>query len=59
MEEYKKIQNYDNYSVSNLGKVRNDDTNKILRTEMKNNGNYEYKYVILYKNGKKNNKISE
>jgi hypothetical protein len=54
MEEYKKIQNYDNYLVSNLGKVRNDVTNKILRTEIRHNGNYEYNYVILYKNERKN-----
>ena len=58
MEEFKKKANYDIYSVSNLGNVRNDRTNRILRTEIKNNWNYEYKYVILYKNGKKN-KISE
>jgi hypothetical protein len=40
-----KISNYDSYSVSNLGNVRNDRTNRNLRTEIKNNGYYEYKYM--------------
>lgn len=31
MEEYRKIDGYDNYSISNLGNVRNDTTNKILK----------------------------
>ena len=30
-EEWKKIEGYSNYSVSNLGNVRNDNTGKILR----------------------------
>ena len=47
MEEFKKIANYDIYSVSNLGNVRNDRTNRILKTEIKINGNYEYKYCGL------------
>ena len=31
MEEYKKIQGFDNYSISNLGNVRNDKTKRILK----------------------------
>ena len=31
MEEYRKIKGFENYSVSNLGNVRNDKTNKILK----------------------------
>jgi hypothetical protein len=48
MEEFKKIANY-NYSVSNMGNVRNDKTNRILKPGIDGNGYY---YVILYKNGK-------
>jgi hypothetical protein len=51
MEEYKKIQNYD-YSVSNLGNVRNDVTNRILQPGINSNGYYN---VTLYKNGKTKN----
>ena len=31
MEEYRKIECYENYSVSNMGNVRNDKTGKILK----------------------------
>lgn len=31
MEEWKVIKGYENYSISNLGRVRNDITNKILK----------------------------
>ena len=31
MEEYKLIKNFENYSVSNLGNVKNNNTNKILK----------------------------
>ena len=50
MEEFRKIANYENYSVSNFGKVRNDITNKILKPGINTNGYYK---VILCKNGKK------
>ena len=46
MEEYKLIKNFENYSVSNLGNVKNNNTNKIL----KQNNSYGYKRVYL--NGK-------
>ena len=29
MEEYKLIKNFENYSVSNLGNIKNNDTNEI------------------------------
>jgi hypothetical protein len=48
-EEYKKIQNYENYSVSSFGNVRNDMTNKILKNLIDSNGYYQ---VNLYKNSK-------
>ena len=48
MEEFKKIANY-NYSVSNLGHVRNDVTNRILTNMIDTNGYYQ---VNLYKNKK-------
>ena len=35
MEEFKKIENYNNYSVSNLGNIRNDKTGRILKTYTK------------------------
>ena len=31
MEEYKLIKNFESYSISNLGNVKNNDTNKILK----------------------------
>jgi len=51
MEEWRKIENY-NYSISTLGRVRNDDTNKYLSIQTDYNG---YKYVQLNKNKKKKN----
>ena len=50
-EEYRKIQNY-NYSISNLGNVRNDKSNRILKQFINPNG---YKVVIIYKDGIKQN----
>ena len=47
MEEFKKIDDYDNYSVSNFGNVRNDKTG-IIRKGWKNNRGYLI--VDLYKN---------
>ena len=37
MEYYKKITGYENYSISNLGNVRNDKTGRILKTYKKGN----------------------
>lgn len=48
MEIWKKIDGYDNYSVSSEGRVRNDDTGRILKTSH-NKGGYEL--VVLCKNG--------
>ena len=47
MEEFKKIDGYENYEVSNLGNVKNTKTNRILKPQ-KNRGYYN---VDLYKNG--------
>lgn len=38
LEIFKKIENYDNYSISNLGNVRNDKTGRILKTYIKPSG---------------------
>ena len=51
MEEFRKIANYE-YSVSKLGNVRNDMTNKMLKPGINSHGYY---YVILFKNGKMKN----
>ena len=47
MEEFKKIDDYDNYEVSNFGNVRNTNTNRILKPRKKREGYY---YVGLCKN---------
>jgi hypothetical protein len=43
MEEFRKIKDYENYSVSNLGVVRNDKKGRIL----KQSNSYGYKLVTL------------
>jgi hypothetical protein len=48
MEEFKIIKDYTNYSVSNYGNVKNNDTGKILK-QSNTNG---YTQVSLRKNGK-------
>ena len=48
-ERWKKIDGYDNYTVSTFGRVRNDDTNKILKNSFNSHG---YHHVGLYKNNK-------
>ena len=48
MEEFKKIEEYENYEVSNKGNVRNTDTGRILKP-CKNN--WGYLSVNLYKDG--------
>ena len=45
-EEFKKIDGYDNYEISNLGNVRNTNTGKILKPSKNNLGYY---HVVLYK----------
>lgn len=49
MEEYRIIKNFENYSVSNLGNVRNDKTGRILKL-CKNH--YGYFHIGLSKNNK-------
>jgi hypothetical protein len=53
VEEFRRIGGYDNYSVSNLGNVRNDRTNRILRPGLSSVG---YLTVVLYQNGTKSTK---
>ena len=48
MEEYKKVNNYNTYSISNNGNVRNDNTNHILKPQINKGGYYR---VVLHKNG--------
>lgn len=48
MEEWKQIKDYPNYSVSNLGNIRNDKTGVILSDRIRGKG---YKSVALYKKG--------
>jgi len=50
METWRKIEDYDNYSISDLGNVRNDTTSKILKTTTDKDG---YHYMNLYRNGKR------
>lgn len=52
MEEWKKIDGYDNYSVSSEGRVRNDKTLRILKVGYNKDG---YLNVKLWKNGKEKN----
>jgi len=49
MEHFRKIKNYENYSVSNYGRIRNDKTGRILKPGDSSTGGYLY--VNLYKNG--------
>ena len=48
MEEFKKIEEYENYEISNFGNVRNTDTGRILKPRKNTEGYY---IVDLYKNG--------
>ncbi len=52
MEIYKKIDNYQNYSVSTLGNVRNDKTKRILKQSIDTKGYY---IVQLSSDGKRLN----
>ena len=47
-EEFRKIAGYDNYSVSNLGRVRNDITQKIMKLTLRS----RYFSIVLRKDGK-------
>ncbi len=50
MEEFKTIDGYDNYEVSNKGNIRNKTTNKFLQGSIGRNG---YLRITLTKNDKK------
>jgi hypothetical protein len=54
MEEWRKIIDYPNYSVSSFGNVRNDKTGRILK---KNVGSFGYLRVCLYNTKKKDLRI--
>ena len=45
MEQWKKIDGYDNYSVSDMGRVRNDVTGTVLKCSL---DTYGYQKVMLY-----------
>ena len=49
MEQYRIIKGFENYSVSNLGNIKNNKTDRILKPGITTNGYYN---VILYKDGK-------
>ena len=49
MDEWKKIKDFENYSVSRNGKVRNDKTRRILKKQHDKKG---YERINLWKNGK-------
>jgi len=51
METWRKIEDYDNYSVSDLGHIRNDKTGIIKKLVMRNG----YYSVLLYDNGNRKN----
>ena len=50
IEEWRKVKGYEKYSVSNKGNVRNDETGRILKKSVNNNG---YELVSLGKNSGK------
>ena len=54
IEEFKKIEEFPKYEVSNLGRVRNKNTGKILKPRKSNSG---YFYVSFYKDGKEHNRF--
>lgn len=50
-EEWKKIEGFPKYSVSNMGRVRNDETGKLLK--IGKSGGYkggQYSHIILWRN---------
>ena len=46
MEEFKIIKDFENYSVSNFGNIRNNKTGRVLKPGIDSHGYY---HVILYK----------
>jgi hypothetical protein len=57
VEEWRVIGGFDNYSVSNLGRVRNNRTGRILRAGI--SGSTGYSYVVLCGNQKSTNNIHQ
>lgn len=51
MDTWKKIPNYENYSVSDSGLIRNDKTGKVKATKSDSKGR-DYQHVDLYSGGK-------
>ena len=49
MEDWKQINDYSNYTISNLGNVRNDKFGRIITGKCDTKG---YNWVLLYKNSK-------
>ena len=49
MEEFRKVKGFENYSVSNLGNIRNDKTKQPKKPTVDTHG---YVVIILYKNNK-------
>lgn len=54
IEEFKEIDEFPKYEVSNLGRVKNKTTNHIQKPRKSNSG---YLYVSLYKDGKEHNRF--
>lgn len=52
MEQWKKIKDFENYEVSDEGRIRNTKTNRILKLKLGNRGYYE---ICLSNNGVKTN----
>jgi hypothetical protein len=50
MEEFREIENFDNYEVSNFGNVRNKKTEKLLKKRLSKNGYYR---IDLRQNSKR------
>lgn len=50
MEYWKKIKDFEDYSISNYGNVRNNKTKRLLKAGLNKAG---YRYICLSKNGKK------
>jgi hypothetical protein len=50
MEEFRKITNYSNYSISDFGNIRNDKTNRILSPSLSGPENNKYLVVNLRNN---------
>ena len=50
VEEFRKIEDYGNYSVSNMGNVRNDNTGKILKPGLDKGDIYMLNWVKITNN---------